>query len=230
MSGSRDRTVRLWNPHRGTLINTYSGHSGDVRGLAVSADNSKFVSAGEDRHINVWDVATASTIRRLHGHDAAVNDVHFAAEESVLVSASYDSTVSFWDLRARGSRALQTVKIATDAVTSLALSDRPYIFAASTDGSVSTLDIRMGSVATDHIHQPVTSIATPPDGVYVLAACTDHRLRLLDRSTGAILSQYQGHKHGSFQLECILLCSDAVAAVGSEDGAIHALDGLMLVP
>ena len=220
MSGSRDRTVRLWNPHRGTLINSYRGHSGDVRALAIAADNTKFVSAGEDRHVNLWDVASASTIRRFNGHDAAVNDVLFAGEENVLVTASYDSTVAFWDLRGRGSRALQTVKIASDAVTSLALAARPYVFAASTDGSVSTIDIRKGSISNDQLHHAVTSIAAPQDGVYVLAACTDSTLRLLDRAKGKVLAQYTGHKHESYQVQCALLCADAVAAAGSEDGAL----------
>jgi mitogen-activated protein kinase organizer 1 len=223
MSGSRDRTICLWNPHKGLLVNTYRGHSGDVRALAVAADNSKFISAGDDRHINVWDVVTASTIRRLHGHDATVNDVKLAANEDVLVSASYDSTVSFWDLKGRSTRALQTVKVASDAVTSLALAARPYVFAASTDGTVTAIDIRKGCIVTDQLHHAVTSVAAPNGGEYVLAACTDNAVRLLDRATGKLLSHYRGHVHSGYQLECALLCKDAVAAAGSEDGAFCAL-------
>lgn len=220
MSGSRDRSVRLWNPHRGTAVQTYRGHSGDVRALAIAADNATFASAGEDRHINVWDVATASTVRRLHGHDAAVNDVRYAADEALLVSASYDSTVAFWDLKARGTRPLQSVKVASDAITSLALTDRPYIFASSADGSVSLIDVRKGQVATDHVHHAVTCVAAPADGLYVLAACMDSCLRLLDRESGALLAEYRGHKHADYQLECALLKGDGVAACGSEDGAL----------
>lgn len=37
----QDRTVRLWNPHRGIPIKTYTGHGYDVRDAAVVADNSK---------------------------------------------------------------------------------------------------------------------------------------------------------------------------------------------
>jgi mitogen-activated protein kinase organizer 1 len=168
----------------------------------------------------VWDVATASTIRRLHGHDATVNDVKLAANEDMLVSASYDSTLSFWDLKGRSTRALQTVKVASDAVTSLALAARPYVFAASTDGTVTTIDIRKGCIVTDQLHHAVTSVAAPSGGEYVLAACTDDAVRLLDRATGKVLSRYGGHVHRGYQLECVLLCKDAVAAAGSEDGAL----------
>ena len=219
MSGSRDRTIKLWNPHRGALVTTFRGHSGDVRALAIAADNSKFMSGGDDRHINLWDVATANTIRRFHGHDAAVNDVLFAAEEALVVSGSYDSTVAFWDLRGRAQRALQTVKVASDAVSSIALAAQPYVFAASIDGTLSTIDIRKGCIVADQVHHAITSIAAPPGGEYILAACMDNTLRLLDRATGKVLAQYGGHQHSSFQLQCALLCRDAVAAVGSEDGA-----------
>ena len=39
----QDRSVRLWNPHRGIAIKAYTGHGYDVRDAAVVADNSKSV-------------------------------------------------------------------------------------------------------------------------------------------------------------------------------------------
>ena len=41
ISDLQDRTLRLWNPHRGVHIKTYAGHGYDVRDVCVSADNSK---------------------------------------------------------------------------------------------------------------------------------------------------------------------------------------------
>ena len=37
----QDRTVRLWNPHRGIQIKVYSGHGYEVRDVAIASDNSK---------------------------------------------------------------------------------------------------------------------------------------------------------------------------------------------
>ncbi len=36
LSCGKDRTLRLWNPHNGLHIKTYSGHARDVRDVAVS--------------------------------------------------------------------------------------------------------------------------------------------------------------------------------------------------
>ena len=41
LNGLQDRTLRLWNPHRGVHIKTYVGHGYDVRDVCVSAANDK---------------------------------------------------------------------------------------------------------------------------------------------------------------------------------------------
>lgn len=51
MSGGKDRTVRLWNPHKGNLVKTYPGHGYEVRDVTVSKDNSKFASCGGDKQV-----------------------------------------------------------------------------------------------------------------------------------------------------------------------------------
>jgi mitogen-activated protein kinase organizer 1 len=52
-----------------------------VRDVAVSADNSKFASAGGDRQLFLWDVATGQTIRKFAGHDGVINSVRPVAEQ-----------------------------------------------------------------------------------------------------------------------------------------------------
>jgi mitogen-activated protein kinase organizer 1 len=58
MSASNDRTIKLWNPHRddplqtgnSLLVKTYSGaHGYPILDVAISQDNSRFVSAGIDK-------------------------------------------------------------------------------------------------------------------------------------------------------------------------------------
>lgn len=39
----KDRTFRLWNPYKATLIKTYGGHAHEVRDVAAAADNSRRV-------------------------------------------------------------------------------------------------------------------------------------------------------------------------------------------
>jgi len=136
----------------------------------------------------------------------------------VVVTASYDQSVRFWDMRSRSFDAIQVVKAFRDSVTSLAVTENPYILASSVDGTVRRLDPRAGAIVTDDVHVPVTCVRAAADGTFCLAACTDGIARLLERSTGHVLARYKGHAHTGFQLECGLMFGDAVIVVGSEDG------------
>lgn len=224
LSGAKDRTVRLWNPAKGTHISTFRGNGGDVQGLAVSADNRHFVSCGTDRSVNHFDVTSGSVLRRFTGHDGAVNAVQYAADESLLVSASHDATVRFWDLKSRSTRPIDTVKAASDSITSVAALGNASVIAGAVDGTVTAIDVRRGCLTRDEVHHAVTSVAAPADGLYVAAACTDSTVRLVDTKTGAILANYGGHVHREFQLECALMADDGVVACGSEDGTLVCLE------
>ena len=50
LSAGQDRVVRLYNPHRGTLVQEYSGaHGYEIADVAVASDNSRFSSCGGDK-------------------------------------------------------------------------------------------------------------------------------------------------------------------------------------
>lgn len=40
MSCGSDKSVKLWNPHKGTLLHTYAGHGYEVLDARGSSDNS----------------------------------------------------------------------------------------------------------------------------------------------------------------------------------------------
>ena len=220
MSGSSDRSIRLYNPApsaplhpptafvtkrsappapvpEGRLIQTYAAHGYAVLSLAVAADNARFASAGGDRTVFLWDVATATTLRRFGasgpgGHAGRVNAVAFAGDgDSLVVSGGLDAAVRVWDARAGGPGA-RPVQALTDARDAVsALAVRgPEILAGSVDGRLRTYDARTGRLVTDVLGASVTSLCLARDGRAVLVGTLDSRLRLLDRDSGACLRTY----------------------------------------
>ncbi|KAH1251166.1 WD repeat domain-containing protein 83 [Glycine max] len=214
LSCGKDRTIRLWNPHRGIHIKTYKSHAREVRDVHVTQyslslrimhirnssicrvlyldihgimDNSKLCSCGGDRQIFYWDVATGRVIRKFRGHDGEVNGVKFNEYSSVVVSAGYDQSLRAWDCRSHSTEPIQIIDTFADSVMSVCLT-KTEIIGGSVDGTVRTFDIRIG------------------------------------RSTGELLQEYKGHTNKSYKLDCCLTNTDAHVTGGSEDGFIYFWD------
>lgn len=220
LSAGRDRTVRLWNPHRGVSIKTYTGHGYDVRDVVVSADNSRFASVGGDRQLFLWEVATGQTIRKFGGHDGVINSVAYSPNNEVLVTGGYDQSIKVWDTRTRSFAALQVMKPFGDSVTSVAMTPDAEIVGGSVDGTVRRFDVRMGLEVSDSLGAAVTSVSVSGDGLCILASCMDGTVKLLDKSGGDLLASYSGHKHESYSLDSCFMPSDAHVISGSEDGKV----------
>ena len=63
-SGGDDGTVRLWEAGSGSRAGDPAGHTGGVRGVALSADGRLLASGGLDGMVRLWEARA----RRLAGH------------------------------------------------------------------------------------------------------------------------------------------------------------------
>ena len=77
VSGSVDRTVRLWDAATDAPLQTLEGHSHLVRSVAFSSDGKSVVSGSVDRTVRLWDVAMGAPLQTLEGHANSVASVAF---------------------------------------------------------------------------------------------------------------------------------------------------------
>ncbi|XP_010327775.1 WD repeat domain-containing protein 83 isoform X2 [Saimiri boliviensis] len=122
-----DKTLKLWNPLRGTLLRTYSGHGYEVLDAAGSFDNSSLCSGGGDKAVVLWDVASGQVVRKFRGHAGKVNTVQFNEEATVILSGSIDSSIRCWDCRSRRPEPVQTLDEARDGVSCVKVSDHEVL-------------------------------------------------------------------------------------------------------
>ena len=72
VSGSCDRTVRVWDAASGAELLVLRGHEGAVNAAAFSPDGARIVSGSADKTVRVWDAASGAEQLVLRGHEGSV--------------------------------------------------------------------------------------------------------------------------------------------------------------
>ena len=68
VSGSDDRTLKVWDLEQGALLATLEGHGDGVWAVAVTPDGRRAVSGSDDRTLKVWDLEQGALLATLEGH------------------------------------------------------------------------------------------------------------------------------------------------------------------
>lgn len=223
LSCGSDKTLKLWNPTKGILLKTYSGHGYEVLDASGSCDNSQLTSCGLDKTVILWDVASGKLLRKYRSHAGTVNCVEFNEDSTIILSGSIDGTMRAWDVRSRANEPIQVMSEFKDSVTSIDVSDHE-ILAGSADGQVRRYDLRAGEMNADLVGKSVTSVKFTRDGQCTLSSTLDDKIRLLDKETGELLNEYTGHKNTSYKIDSCLNHKDTHIISGSEDGKLYIWD------
>jgi DNA-binding SARP family transcriptional activator/WD40 repeat protein/tRNA A-37 threonylcarbamoyl transferase component Bud32 len=80
--GTLTPTAELENPHQG-----------ETRDIAVSADGTRFATAGSDGTVKVWDARSLSLLHDIPIADVRVQSVDFVDDDSKLVASALDGRV-----------------------------------------------------------------------------------------------------------------------------------------
>ena len=179
-TGSQDRTVRLWDVHRGGCVGVFGeakdhprdasnlGPGAPVLAVAVTADGGRVAGAHRDGGVRVWDTATgrellaaqvaapALAVRFVPGTDAVVVGDGGGAVTRLAVGGTREKLTSHGDW-------VQALDLSADGAR---------VASGAWDGSV--------AVATAAASHParVTSVAFSPDARRLLSTSGDRTARI----------------------------------------------------
>lgn len=99
ISGSRDKTIKMWDVSIGICIFTLVGHDNWVRGLVFHPGGNYIISASDDKTLRIWDIKNKRNNKTLNAHQHFVTSVDFHKNAPYVITGSVDQSVKVWECR-----------------------------------------------------------------------------------------------------------------------------------
>lgn len=218
ISGSADKTLRLWELESGETLRVFEGHTLGVTAVSV-LDGRRVVSGSDDGTVRLWDLGSGETLRILEGHTQGVQALS-VLDGSRVVSGSFFGTLRLWEVES--GEILRTLESNT-VLAKLAVFDRRRVVWGSGDGMLRSWDVESGEA----LHALESDIGltwelSELNGRRVVWGSSEGRLRLWDMESGGILRTLE-RPSGSMTSHFLALSAvDGGRVVsGSDDGRLR---------
>src|SRR5262249_23584353 len=142
VSGSTDRTIKVWDAASGRLATTLSGHAIAVGALAVSPDGKYLASGGADGEIRIWDGASWKELRILKRHAKKITALAFIPDSKGLLSGSADGMLTLSNPADGKDRSF--VSTNQSAVLAIVVPANDQFVSVQANGAITSWDLASG--------------------------------------------------------------------------------------
>lgn len=211
VTGSVDRTIRVWNAGTGEQQIVLRTHAATVNAVAFAPTGGRFATGGFDGRILLWELnaGESPTVRqvaeaRIDG--GKVLGLAFAPNEGLLASASSDGLVRLWETAKPGDALVERCSLAGHDGFVYGVdfdSKGRYLVSAGHDQRIRVWDVeKQRSIRTLPGHAQRVFVAKfSPDDRLIASGSEDSTVKLWDRNTGKVLHELQGHQAGVAAIE-----------------------------
>jgi WD40 repeat protein len=190
VTGSSDKTARIWDRMTGQTVIVLRGHEDNVSSVAYSPDGGRVVTLSFDKTARIWDAKTGQTIKIINIDDFYPLYVAFSPDGQRLATASAQG-MKIWDAETGElSATLPDIQVAT-----VTFSPDGRRLAATNGSVVQIFNTETGQqtvVLEGHTHL-VRSAVFSSDGRRMVTSSWDKTARIWDADTGEMLSTLNGH-------------------------------------
>lgn len=223
VSGSADKTIKIWNLYTGNRLRTLEEHSDTVNCVAISPDGQTLVSGGADKTIKIWNLHTGKQVHNLGGlffaHVDSICSLAITPDGQTIISGSQDHTIKLWNLATR--RQTGTLSQNSWGVYSLAITpDNQAIASDCLDHTIKLCHWQTEELLQNFVGHAdwIWAIAISPDGKILASGSQDCTIKIWNIETGQLLHTLTDHSRPvrsvSFSLDGQIL------ATGSYDHTI----------
>eukprot|EP01129_Flabellula_baltica_P009084 TRINITY_DN364_c0_g2_i1.p1 TRINITY_DN364_c0_g2~~TRINITY_DN364_c0_g2_i1.p1 ORF type:complete len:449 (-),score=79.76 TRINITY_DN364_c0_g2_i1:62-1342(-) len=95
LSGSRDKSIKLWDIASVSCVKTFTGHNGSVTDIDFLPNYQIFISSSSDKTLKFWDIQTGKCIDTWYGHHKSIERVISLSDR--IFSCGNDGCVRIWN-------------------------------------------------------------------------------------------------------------------------------------
>ncbi len=184
LTGSRDKTARLWDARTGQGLGEPLKHESVVYAVAFSLDGQTVLTGSGDKTAQLWDARTRQAVGARLKHQEAVIAVAITPDGRTVLTGSRDRTARLWDART-GQGVGEPLKH-EKWVRAVAFSPDGQTFLTGSGDTVRLWDMSTGQERGAPLKHEgsIFAVAFSWDGKTVLTGSSDNTAKLWDASTG----------------------------------------------
>ncbi|ODN76914.1 hypothetical protein L202_05489 [Cryptococcus amylolentus CBS 6039] len=191
ITGSYDRTARVWNLESGEEVRVLRGHTHAVR--ALQFDQMLLFTGAMDGTVRMWNWRAGECLRVLDGHTDGVVTLNYNGY--LLASGSADTTIQVWNFRTgnkfvlRGHEEWVNSVVLWDGKTSPSDTD-PTAMPSFTQA----VSNRCHKSSTPGLETSQPDVPNIEPGTMLFSASDDMTIKLWDLETATCVRTFEGHK------------------------------------
>jgi len=172
VSGSRDRTAKLWSIETGEEIRTFPEAEAPIASVVFHRNSNLLVIGDRAGNIGVWCLDTGEFVRNLKEDTEAIVNLALCKEGRILISSHWNRVVNVWNVEV-GCLLYQVDRILLPASSVAIFSNLRNFVVGGYDGSLRTFDLNSGELwqQLGDRSQGIEAIAVSPNGETV-ASCS----------------------------------------------------------
>ena len=212
-SGSRDSTIKIWDPTTGECMQTLESHTDFVMSVAW---NENWIASGSwDKTIKIWNSITGDCIHTLRGHVNCVQSV--AWNSNLIASGSNDSTIKIWN--STTGECIHTLTGHTSWIYSVAWNGN-IIASGSYDKTIKIWNSTTGEYIYTLEGHTGGIMSVEWNGIMIASGSFDSTIKIWNSTTRECIHTLEGH---SEPVNSVVWNSDLIAS-GSNDLTIKIWD------